>query len=217
MVDHLANTEINTVRISLNHNTVESFFGATGQLLAVLGRVLLGERILTKECHKKPKPRIIFFFNDILVYGNTVINTLQMNHWMIETSKKSFLVSMASLIVRKEWICHLEECIRHLLMETGRQPSMEHAAPWIPDKVTDICMHCTKTNFAMVYNLCYRQLLVEKNEEEADCRQQEPICSAIPGYEPSSGDDSDKSDNDKADQWPVDTVLYLRSILVIFS
>ncbi|XP_021263899.1 pleckstrin homology domain-containing family F member 1 [Numida meleagris] len=262
MVDHLANTEINSQRIA----AVESCFGASGQPLAVPGRVLLGEGILTKECRKKPKPRIFFLFNDILVYGSIVINkrkynsqhiipledvtletlpdTLQMkNRWMIKTSKKSFVVSAASLTERKEWISHLEECIRHLLTKTGRQPSTEHAAPWIPDKATDICMRCTQTKFSTltrrhhcrkcgfvvcgdcsrqrflmprlspkplrVCNLCYRQLLAEqKKEAEADCRQPEQYRSAIAGYEPSSGDDSDKSDDYKVDQWPADTEFY---------
>uniref|UniRef100_A0A8C6JX01 Pleckstrin homology domain-containing family F member 1 n=2 Tax=Melopsittacus undulatus TaxID=13146 RepID=A0A8C6JX01_MELUD len=266
MVDHLANTEINSQRIA----AVENCFGASGQPLAVPGRVLLGEGILTKECRKKPKPRIFFLFNDILVYGSIVINkrkynsqhiipledvtletlpdTLQMkNRWMIKTSKKSFVVSAASLTERKEWISHLEECIRHLLTKTGRQPSTEHAAPWIPDKATDICMRCTQTKFSTltrrhhcrkcgfvvcadcsrqrflmprlspkplrVCSLCYKQLLAEKKKEaEVDCRQQDPICSAIPGYEPSSGDDSDKSDDDKADQWPADTEFYTSEV-----
>ncbi|XP_072488214.1 pleckstrin homology domain-containing family F member 1 isoform X2 [Notamacropus eugenii] len=167
MVDHLVNTEINSQRIA----AVESCFGASGQPLALPGRVLLGEGILTKECRKKPKPRIFFLFSDILVYGSIVINkrkyssqhiipleevTLEAlpntwnakNRWMIKTSKKSFVVSAASVTEREEWIRHIEECVRRQLRATGRPPTTEHAAPWIPDKATDICMRCTQTKFS---------------------------------------------------------------------
>ena len=64
------NSEANARRIAL----VESCFGTAGQPLAVPGRVLVGEGVLTKACRKKPKPRQFFLFNDILVYGNIIIN-----------------------------------------------------------------------------------------------------------------------------------------------
>lgn len=167
MVDYLANTEINSQRIA----AVESCFGASGQPLALPGRVLLGEGVLTKECRKKAKPRVFFLFNDILVYGSIVLSkrryhrqhiipleevtleplpeTLQAkNRWMIRTAKKSFVVSAASATERQEWVSHIEECVRRQLLATGRPPSTEHAAPWIPDKATDICMRCTQTRFS---------------------------------------------------------------------
>ncbi|XP_004765295.1 pleckstrin homology domain-containing family F member 1 [Mustela putorius furo] len=167
MVDSLANTEINSQRIA----AVESCFGASGQPLALPGRVLLGEGVLTKECRKKAKPRIFFLFNDILVYGSVVLPkrkyrsqhvipleevTLEplpetpraKNRWMIKTARKSFVVSAASATERQEWISHIEECVRRQLRATGRPPSTEHAAPWIPDKATDICMRCTQTRFS---------------------------------------------------------------------
>jgi hypothetical protein len=42
--------------------------------LACPGRALVGEGVLVKECRKKPKPRYFFLFNDILVYGTSVID-----------------------------------------------------------------------------------------------------------------------------------------------
>ncbi|XP_038610710.1 pleckstrin homology domain-containing family F member 1 [Tachyglossus aculeatus] len=167
MVDHLANTEINSQRIA----AVEHCFGASGQPLALPGRVLLGEGVLTKECRKKAKPRIFFLFNDILVYGSIVLSkrkyngqriipleevTLELlpetaetkNRWLIKTSKKSFAVSAASPTERREWIGHIEECVRRQLSATGGRPSAEHAAPWVPDKATDTCMRCARTKFS---------------------------------------------------------------------
>jgi len=45
-----------------------------GQPLQAAGRVLVGEGVLIKMCRKKPKPRQFFLFNDILIYGNIIIN-----------------------------------------------------------------------------------------------------------------------------------------------
>lgn len=42
--------------------------------MACPGRALVGEGVLIKECRKKPKPRYFFLFNDILVYGTSVID-----------------------------------------------------------------------------------------------------------------------------------------------
>ena len=64
------NTEINARRIS----HVEACFGTSGKPLSGDARVLVGEGILTKLCRKKPKQRQFFLFNDMLVYGNIVIN-----------------------------------------------------------------------------------------------------------------------------------------------
>ena len=47
--------------------------------MSVPNRVLVGEGVLTKMCRKRPKPRQFFLFNDILVYGNIVINKKKYN------------------------------------------------------------------------------------------------------------------------------------------
>nr|XP_039261154.1 pleckstrin homology domain-containing family F member 2-like [Styela clava] len=75
MVDRLANSEINNQRIA----HVEACFGNSGQSLQEVGRVLVGEGVLTKLCRKKPKLRQFFLFNDILVYGNIVISKKKYN------------------------------------------------------------------------------------------------------------------------------------------
>lgn len=70
------------------------------QPLAVPGRVLVGEGVLTKMCRKKPKARQFFLFNDILVYGNIVINK----------KKVSLLIDQIGLIDFYQ-ICHFFICI----------------------------------------------------------------------------------------------------------
>lgn len=50
------------------------YFHIIMQSLIKLGRVLVGEGVLTKLCRKKAKPRQFFLFNDILVYGNIVLD-----------------------------------------------------------------------------------------------------------------------------------------------
>jgi hypothetical protein len=69
------NTEANARRMAL----VESCFGSAGQPLSIPGRVLVGEGVLTKSCRKKLKPRQFFLFNDLLVYGNIIINKKKYN------------------------------------------------------------------------------------------------------------------------------------------
>nr|XP_015101547.1 pleckstrin homology domain-containing family F member 1 [Vicugna pacos] len=220
MVDYLANTEINSQRIA----AVESCFGASGQPLALPGRVLLGEGVLTKECRKKAKPRIFFLFNDILVYGSIVLNkrkyrsqhiipleevtleplpeTLQAkNRWMIKTAKKSFVVSAASATERQEWISHIEECVRRQLLATGLQPSTEHAAPWIPRQGHRFLLPRLSPKPLRVCSLCFRELAAQKRKEEEEEEQGsrppgQPayLAGAVCGA--SSGEDDD-SDEDK--------------------
>lgn len=74
------------------------------QQLAVPGRVLVGEGVLTKMCRKRPKARQFFLFNDILVYGNIVI------------SKKKY---------NKQHIIPLEEVQLQGLEDSGREFKIE--------------------------------------------------------------------------------------------
>lgn len=171
MVDRLANSEANSKRIAV----VESCFGAAGQPLAIPGRVLIGEGILTKLCRKKPKLRQFFLFNDILVYGNIVIQKKKYNKqhiiplesvtidtaadnaeydlrngWLIKTPTKSFTVFAATATEKSEWMNHIGKCVGDLLQKSGKAPTGEHAAVWVPDSEASICMRCQKAKFTAV-------------------------------------------------------------------
>lgn len=169
MVDRLVNSEANSRRIAM----VESCFGSSGQPLAVPGRVLVGEGVLTKMCRKRPKSRQFFLFNDILVYGNIVIgkkkynkqhimpleevslesledNGQYRNGWLIRTMTKSFVVYAATSTEKQEWMAHINKCVEDLLRKSGKKPVENHAAVWVPDNEATICMNCKKTQFTMI-------------------------------------------------------------------
>lgn len=139
MVDRLVNSEANTRRIA----SVENCFGSSGVPLAMQGRVLVGEGVLTKMCRKRPKSRQFFLFNDILVYGNIVIgkkkynkqhimpleevslesiadNQTYRNGWYIRTTTKSFVVFAATSTEKQEWMAHINKCVEDLLRKSGK-------------------------------------------------------------------------------------------------
>ncbi|XP_053948647.1 pleckstrin homology domain-containing family F member 1 homolog [Anastrepha ludens] len=169
MVDRLVNSEANSRRIAM----VESCFGSSGVPLAIPGRVLVGEGVLTKMCRKRPKSRQFFLFNDILVYGNIVIgkkkynkqhimpleevslesledNGQYRNGWLIRTTTKSFVVFAATSTEKQEWMAHINKCVEDLLRKSGKKPVENHAAVWVPDAEATHCMHCKKTQFTMI-------------------------------------------------------------------
>jgi len=169
MVDRLVNSEANARRIAL----VESCFGNAGQPLSIKGRVLVGEGVLTKACRKRPKPRQFFLFNDLLVYGNILINkkkynkqhlipleevklqTLEdegqfKNGWLICTQGKSFAVYAATATEKQEWMAHIDKCIKDLLSKGGKQAAREHAAVWVPDNEATTCMLCKNKKFSVI-------------------------------------------------------------------
>ncbi|XP_043937597.1 pleckstrin homology domain-containing family F member 1-like [Protopterus annectens] len=168
--EHTVHSQCNIQNIAV----VENCFGVSGQPLAKEGRILVGEGLLKKECRKRAKFRIFFLFNDILVYGRILILNRKyikqrilplagltveslpdmekiQNRWMIKSEKKSFVVSAPTFAEKKEWMRHIEDCAKLAELQTGRLSTMEHAAPWIPDKATDICMRCTKTKFSFLH------------------------------------------------------------------
>jgi len=149
--------------------------------------VLVGEGVLTKACRKKPKPREtwgdgggvnhdhrqFFLFNDLLVYGNIIINKKKYNKqhlipleevklksledegqfkngWLICTRAKSFAVFAATATEKQEWMAHINKCIQDLLRKSGKKAVDEHAAVWVPDSEANTCMHCKKVQFTLV-------------------------------------------------------------------
>lgn len=162
MVDQLYNSMANTRRIAL----VESCFGNSGQPLNVDGRVLVGQGVLQKSCRKALKNRRFFLFNDILVYGNIIVDMKRYskqhiipleevkleilqdegdrkNGWLICARGKSFAVYAATPGERKEWMHHTEKCIRDRLASSGKQAASDHAAVWVPDTDAPKCMGCS--------------------------------------------------------------------------
>lgn len=138
---------------------MEELFGSSGIPLAEPGRVLVGEGILVKMCRKKPKPRQFYLFNDLFVYGTMMMKHKLTNQhviplegvkldnltddgearngWLVRTPTKSFTVYAATPGEKREWMLHLERCVKELLKE-GRQPAVEHAPPWVPDDNTKV-------------------------------------------------------------------------------
>ncbi|EEC13114.1 zinc finger protein, putative, partial [Ixodes scapularis] len=132
------NTKANAKRIA----NIENCFGSSGQPLAAHGRVLVGEGVLTKMCRKKQKPRQFFLFNDILVYGNILINKKKYNKqhiipleevkldnlgddgtglkngWLVRTPTKSFAVYAATATEKTEWMAHINKCVEDVIKKS---------------------------------------------------------------------------------------------------
>ncbi|XP_055996972.1 pleckstrin homology domain-containing family F member 2-like isoform X4 [Ostrea edulis] len=170
MVDRLVHSEANGRRIAY----VEQCFGASGQPLNVPGRALVGEGVLTKMCRKKPKPRQFFLFNDILVYGNIVINRKKYNQqhvisledvkledvqdegtlrngWKLISPSKSFVVYAATSTEKHQWMSHIKKCVDDLLIKQGKTQNTDNDSPvWVPDADATLCMHCKKSQFTLI-------------------------------------------------------------------
>lgn len=140
------NSEANARRIAL----VESCFGSAGQPLNVPGRVLVGEGVLTKACRKKLKPRQFFLFNDLLVYGNIIINKKKYNkqHTIpleevklqsLEDEGRDYLDLLRVLPLRK-----LESIDSNSKPSTfGFRPIPERVAHLYPREIfCRVCRHC---------------------------------------------------------------------------
>ncbi|KAL3313792.1 Pleckstrin y domain-containing F member 2 [Cichlidogyrus casuarinus] len=76
LLNFLAENEANVQRIA----SVEKFFGILPNKLALPGRVLVGEGVLSKMCRKGLKDRHFFLFNDILLYGNIIISRKKLSN-----------------------------------------------------------------------------------------------------------------------------------------
>lgn len=172
----LAETDINMDRI---RNIEKSFGNDNKTALVAPGRALVGEGVLIKECRKKPKPRYFFLFNDILVYGTSVmskkkyvnqhvinLNNVQIksipdssnpklkNGWLIMSPKKSFCVYATTSKEKIEWMTHISNCIEKLSDNRRKaydqMTNIEVAPQWIPDKEADTCMRCRIAKFSLM-------------------------------------------------------------------
>ncbi|KAJ7985882.1 hypothetical protein DPEC_G00345070 [Dallia pectoralis] len=164
MVEQLAFTQENKERIQ----AVENSFGPCGKPLLSPNRLLIGEGRLLKQCRHRPKPKVFYLFNDILVYGSIVLGgrwhknqqvipleDIQLedlddgvnmkNQWLIRTPRKSFHVAAASAEEKHAWLEHIEECRSKRLQLAGRVPGCTFATAWIPNQASAVCMRCSVT------------------------------------------------------------------------
>lgn len=86
------------------------------------------------------------------------------NGFLVKTRTKSFAVHAGTASEKREWITHIQRCInvrtcahvtqrsrvQDLLKNTGKTPAKEHAAVWVPDVETKLCMACKKTQFTLI-------------------------------------------------------------------
>ena len=134
--------------------------------------MLVGEGVLTKSCRKKPKPRQFFLFNDILVYGNIIINKkkyttqhiipleevklqpldddgVYKNGWLICTRGKSFAVYAATATEKHEWMAHINKVLKGI--------------KWLRNRVKKV--DCYLINF---FSQCIEDLIRKSGKKAAD-------------------------------------------------
>ena len=165
MVDKTSFNQKNRERIQ----AVENSFGASGRSLMEPGRVLVGEGRLLKLCRRRPKQKVFYLFNDILVYGSIVLSGKwhqkqqiipleeveqedledglgMVNQWLLRSPRKSFPVAAASPEEKQAWMDHIEESRRQQIARLGLKSEMRgsFAATWIPDSASAICMRCSE-------------------------------------------------------------------------
>ncbi|KAI4466940.1 pleckstrin y domain-containing family f member 2-related [Holotrichia oblita] len=131
------------------------------------------DRSTHKNVPEKTESETVLPFNDILVYGNIVINKKKYNKqhiipleevklesleddasyqngWLIRTASKSFAVYAATATEKQEWMAHINKCIDDLLRKSGKKAVEVHAAVWVPDGEASVCMHCKETQFTLI-------------------------------------------------------------------
>ncbi|KAK7077988.1 hypothetical protein SK128_024913 [Halocaridina rubra] len=72
------------------------------------------------------------------------------NGWLIKTPTKSFAVYAATATEKTEWMAHINKCVTDLLRKSGKKAAETHAAVWVPDNDTTVCMHCKKSQFTLI-------------------------------------------------------------------
>lgn len=145
---------------------IDQCFGLLGQSLALQGRVLIAEGVLTKSCRNGIKPRQFFLFNDILVYGTILVQNIkytkqhiiplqdvsvrmlsegegEVDHgWVVNTRTKSFTLFAATRAEKLGWIEAINKCTAKLLERSGKSACREFAPVMLPNNSVSSCMSC---------------------------------------------------------------------------
>ena len=101
----LVNMEANYRRIVM----VENRFGIAGNSLQTFGRILFAEGVLGEVCkNKKIKRRQFFLFNDILVYGQILIEKQKFKRQNIIPLQSAYTDSFTQTLFNK-YVCTASE------------------------------------------------------------------------------------------------------------
>ena len=97
----------------------------------------MGEGVLTKLCRKKAKPRQFFLFNDILVYGNIVIDKKKV-YSSLFSFPISLCISHTMLMQTKKRCSEMRSLSQELQVVKGRKQHLEQCVSELKDEVREL-------------------------------------------------------------------------------